>query len=72
MLTGTLRSMTREEATAAIERLGGKVAGSVSRKTSAVVVGADAGSKAEKAQQLGVPMLDEAAFLQLIGQETAP
>ncbi|MBI3048311.1 MAG: NAD-dependent DNA ligase LigA [Acidobacteria bacterium] len=66
VLTGTLAAMTREEATAAIERLGGKVAGSVSRKTTAVIVGADAGSKAEKARELGVPMLDEAAFLALI------
>jgi DNA ligase (NAD+) len=59
--------MTREEATAAIERLGGKVAGSVSRKTAGVIVGADAGSKAAKAEQLGIPMLDEAAFRALIG-----
>ncbi len=66
VLTGTLSSMTREEATAAIERLGGKVAGSVSRKTTAVIVGADAGSKADKARELGVPMLDEPTFLQLI------
>ncbi len=51
--------MTREQAAAAIERLGGKVAGSVSRKTAAVIVGAAAGSKAEKARDLGVPMLDE-------------
>jgi DNA ligase (NAD+) len=58
--------MTRDEATAAIERLGGKVAGSVSRKTAGVIVGADAGSKAEKARDLGVPTLDEAAFVQLI------
>jgi DNA ligase (NAD+) len=67
VLTGTLTGMTREEATAAIERLGGKVAGSVSRKTAGVIVGSDAGSKAEKARDLGVPMLDEAAFLALIG-----
>ncbi len=53
VLTGTLASMTREQAEAALERLGGKVAGSVSRKTTAVVVGADAGSKAEKARALG-------------------
>jgi len=68
VITGTLESMTREEATAAIERLGGKVASSVSRKTAAVIVGADAGSKAEKARDLGVPMLDEPAFLKLIMQ----
>jgi DNA ligase (NAD+) len=67
VLTGTLTGMTREDATAAIERLGGKVAGSVSRKTAGVIVGEDAGSKADKARELGVPMLDEAAFLALIG-----
>ena len=67
VLTGTLAGMTREAATAAIERLGGKVAGSVSRKTTAVVVGEDAGSKADKARELGVPLLDEAAFRVLIG-----
>jgi DNA ligase (NAD+) len=67
VLTGTLSRMTREDATAAIERLGGKVAGSVSRKTAGVVVGEDAGSKADKARELGVPTLDEAAFLALIG-----
>jgi DNA ligase (NAD+) len=67
VITGTLSSMTRDEATAAIERLGGRVSGSVSRKTTAVIVGADAGSKAEKARDLGVPSLDEAAFQALIG-----
>jgi DNA ligase (NAD+) len=67
VLTGTLAGMTRDQATAAIERLGGKVAGSVSKKTAGVVVGEDAGSKAEKARELGVPILDEAAFLALIG-----
>jgi DNA ligase (NAD+) len=66
VLTGTLSTMSREEATAAIERLGGKVAGSVSKKTAAVVVGADPGSKAEKAQALGIPVLDEGAFRQLV------
>ena len=66
VLTGTLQSLTRDQATSAIERLGGKVAGSVSRKTTAVIVGADAGSKAEKARELGVATLDEAAFLALI------
>ena len=66
VLTGTLTSLTRDEAAAAIERLGGRVSGSVSRKTTAVVVGADAGSKAEKARDLGVAMLDEAAFRAII------
>ena len=66
VITGTLGSMTREEATAAIERLGGKVAGSVSKKTTAVVVGEEAGTKADKARALGVPMLDEQAFLALL------
>jgi DNA ligase (NAD+) len=66
VLTGTFVAMTREQATAALERLGAKVAGSVSKKTTAVFVGADAGSKAEKARKLGVPMLDEPALLELI------
>ena len=66
VLTGTLSGMTREDATAAIEGLGGKVTGSVSRKTSYVVVGADPGSKADKARQLGVETLDEAALQRLI------
>jgi DNA ligase (NAD+) len=66
VLTGTLATMTREEATEAIERMGGKVAGSVSKKTTAVVVGADPGSKADKAQALGIPVLDEEAFRQLV------
>jgi DNA ligase (NAD+) len=66
VITGTLASMSRDEASAAIERLGGKVAGSVSRKTTGVIVGSDAGTKADKARELGVPMLDEAAFRELI------
>jgi DNA ligase (NAD+) len=66
VITGTLESMSRDEATTAVERLGGKVASAVSRKTTAVIVGAEAGSKAEKARTLGVPMLDEPAFLKLI------
>jgi DNA ligase (NAD+) len=66
VITGTLSSMTREQAGAAIERLGGRVSGSVSRKTTGVVVGTDAGSKADKARDLGVPMLDETAFQTLI------
>jgi DNA ligase (NAD+) len=66
VLTGTLASMTREEATAALERLGATVTGSVSRKTSCVVAGSDPGRKAEKARELGVETLDEAGFLALI------
>jgi DNA ligase (NAD+) len=66
VLTGTLASMTREQAQDAIERLGGKVASSVSRKTTYVVVGTDPGSKAEKAQALGIPTLDEPALQRLI------
>ncbi len=66
VLTGTLSAMSREDAAAEIERLGGRVTGTVSRKTSFVVVGEEPGSKAEKARALGVPTLDEAAFLSRI------
>jgi DNA ligase (NAD+) len=66
VLTGTLSSMTREEATAALERLGARVAGSVSKKTHCVVAGADAGSKKEKAAKLGVDVIDEDQFKALI------
>ena len=66
VITGTLDAMSREEATAALERLGAKVVGSVSKKTSYLIAGRDAGSKLEKAQQLGVETLDEPAFLALI------
>jgi len=66
VLTGTLAAMSREEATEALERLGARVAGSVSKKTSYVVAGSDAGSKLEKARQLGIETLDEDAFLKLI------
>ena len=63
VLTGTLAEMSRDEATAALERLGAKVSGSVSKKTSCVVFGAEAGSKLEKAEKLGVARMDEAQFL---------
>lgn len=66
VLTGTLSSLTRDEATEAIQRLGGKVSGSVSKKTDYVVAGAEAGSKLKKAAQLGIEILDEAGFLKLL------
>jgi len=62
VLTGTLEGLTREEATEMIENAGGKVTGSVSKKTDYVVVGDDPGSKYTKAQQLGIPILDEKAL----------
>jgi len=70
VVTGTLASMSREDAQAKIEALGGKVTGSVSKKTSYLVVGAEAGSKLDKARALGVAELDEAAFLGLIMSES--
>lgn len=66
VLTGTMTSMTRSEAKAKLQALGAKVAGSVSSKTDYVVVGADPGSKARKAEALGVAILDEDTFLRLI------
>jgi DNA ligase (NAD+) len=66
VLTGTLQGLTREAAEEAIVQLGGKVSGSVSKKTHYVVAGADAGSKLKKAQDLGVTVLDEAAFLKML------
>ncbi len=66
VLTGTLASMGRDDATEAIKARGGKVAGSVSGKTSYLVIGADAGSKLEKARSLGVPILTEDEFKALI------
>jgi DNA ligase (NAD+) len=62
VLTGTLTTLTREEATAKIEAAGGKVSGSVSKKTDFVLAGTEAGSKLTKAQELGVKILDEAMF----------
>ena len=60
--------MGRREAEALIERLGGKAASSVSKKTDYVLAGENAGSKLDKARTLGVPVLDEAAFFTLIGE----
>lgn len=68
VLTGTLASMTREQATAQIESLGGRVAGSVSKKTDYVVVGTDPGSKLDKAKQLGIRIIDETELLRLLKQ----
>ncbi len=67
VLTGTLPTLDRETATRLIEAAGGKVTGSVSRKTNYVVAGEAAGSKLDKAQTLGVAVLDEAGLLQLLG-----
>lgn len=66
VITGTLEAMSREKAQEALEERGGKVTSSVSKKTSYVVVGAEPGSKYDKAQKLGVPILDEAGFLKLL------
>jgi DNA ligase (NAD+) len=72
VLTGTLPSLSREDAKAMIEGQGGKVAGSVSKKTSYVVAGAEAGSKLARAQELGIPILDEERFRTLLTQAQSP
>jgi DNA ligase (NAD+) len=61
-----MEQLTREEAKALAERLGAKVSGSVSKKTDFVVAGADVGSKLKKANELGVEVLDEAKFIELV------
>ena len=71
VLTGTLQTMGRDEAQAKLEMLGAKVSGSVSKKTHAVVAGAEAGSKLEKAQSLGVTVLDESAFQELLASHAS-
>ena len=71
VLTGTLPTMTRDEAAAKIKAGGGKVAGSVSSKTSFVVAGEAAGSKLTKAQSLGVPVIDEERLLEMIANQSA-
>ena len=72
VITGTLTSMSRDEAAAKIRALGGNVSGSVSAKTHYLVCGAEAGSKLTKAQELGVPVLEEAAFLALLAETPPP
>ncbi len=67
VLTGAMSKMTREQAKEEIERRGGKVSGSVSRKTDLLVAGEDAGSKLTKAQELGVKVVDEQGFIALLG-----
>jgi DNA ligase (NAD+) len=69
VLAGTLPKMTREEAAALIEQAGGKVSGSVSKKTSYVLAGAEAGSKLTKANALGVPVIDETQLVELLGKQ---
>ena len=72
VLTGTLVNRTRDEAGAALKVLGAKVSGSVSKKTSYLVAGPKAGSKLTKGEQLGVPVLDEAALEQILATGRVP
>jgi len=72
VLTGTLPGMSRDEAKAAIEERGGRVTSSVSKKTSVVVVGADAGSKADKAKELGLRCVDEDEFRSMLAEPGPP
>jgi len=69
VLTGTLPTLSRDEAKQKIESAGGKVSGSVSKKTSYVVAGEEAGSKLDKAHEFKIPVLDEAGLLQLLKRE---
>ena len=68
VLTGTLPTMTRDEASAIIKENGGKVSGSVSKKTSYVLAGEEAGSKLTKAKELGVNIIDEATLISMVNK----
>ena len=68
VLTGTLSSMGRNEAKGILENMGANVSGSVSKKTDFVIAGVEAGSKLDKAQKLGIEVLDEEVFLSMIGR----
>jgi len=72
VLTGSLASMAREEAEDALRALGAKASGSVSKKTSYVIAGRDAGSKLRKAEGLGVPVLDEDALKKILSSQRPP
>jgi DNA ligase (NAD+) len=72
VITGTLESMSREAAAETLQALGAKVSSSVSKKTTGIIVGAEPGSKLEKARAAGVPELDEAAFRDLIMKLSPP
>jgi len=72
VLTGTLPNISRDQAKAMIEAAGGKVSGSVSKKTNYVVAGEEAGSKLDKAQELKVPVLDEGGLTRLLESGKAP
>ncbi|MBQ2697182.1 MAG: NAD-dependent DNA ligase LigA, partial [Clostridia bacterium] len=69
VLTGTLPDLTRDEAKALIEAQGGRVTGSVSKKTGYVVAGEDPGSKLTRAQELGIPVLDQNGLMILLGRD---
>jgi DNA ligase (NAD+) len=69
VLTGTLPTLTRDQATELIESHGGRVTSGVSKKTNVLVAGADAGSKLEKARELGIEIIDEAELLRRVGQD---